>query len=120
MMDNKKTNIEVEGLTLSDPFWPGKLISKDKNGDEYRLKRYLLVWGKINNKRAIMKIIKVPVLNITTFKSSHEHFLKQKAEEEDDDISYKEGYRYRCVYCNKKFKREKECRIHAKKCKNRK
>jgi len=103
--------IKVEGITLADPFWRGKLIKKKKNGDELRIKRYLLIFGKINGKRAIMKIVKVPI-NFLSLKSAQK---EAKRLHEDINASNK-GYNYACDYCDKKFYKKEGCRKHEQSC----
>ena len=104
---------QFQGITLADPFWRGRLIFRDKNGDEFCLKRHLLIWGKLKGKRAIMKIIRVPT-TFLTLKSSYE--LRENLEK--DFESSDEGYKYQCENCNKKFKTFKEAKKHDKVCKS--
>ena len=52
---------QFEGVTIADPFLRGKLLSRDKLGNEIRLKRFFVLWGKLDGKPCRFKIVKTPI-----------------------------------------------------------
>ncbi len=70
---------KFSGLIIAEPISNGKLIKKMKNGEELRLKRYLVIWGKYGNIPLRFKIVKVKI-KYRTFESQHkENQRKEKA-----------------------------------------